>query len=146
MLFFAAYLALAQRSRTAQSIWVYVVPLYAVAGLSALLLALPIANPFHTYAPREIALIAGLVLIPTVGGHSSLNISMSRMRGQTVALVNLTQVGFAALLAVPILRETPAALFYPALALIVAGAAIVIYGEQRERAGATGAKTQTVET
>ncbi len=130
MAFLALYLALGRRSRGTRSIWVYVVPLYAVAGLSSLLLSLFFVNPFHAYPLREAGLIAALVLIPTVSGHSILNSSMRHMRGQTVALVNLSQVGFAALMAWPVLGESPATLFYPALGLIAAGAVVVIRSER----------------
>jgi drug/metabolite transporter (DMT)-like permease len=133
MLFFAWYLALARRNRGARSLWLYIVPLYVVAGLTALGPALLYANPIKAYQPVELALIAGLAIVPTVFGHTILNRSMQVLRGQTVALTNQGQFVFAAFMAYFIFGETPSLPFYPAVAFILAGAVIVIRAESRTR-------------
>jgi drug/metabolite transporter (DMT)-like permease len=129
MLFFAWYLALARRNSGKGSIWLYLVPLYYVSGAVSLTASLAFVNPLKPYPLREVLLILGLGVVPTVIGHSVLNHSMQTMRGQTVALTNLSQVFFAGILAYPLLGEVPAPLFFPALALVVAGAAVVIRAE-----------------
>lgn len=130
MLFYAWYLAMARVRRTQEPIWAYVVPVYTVAALATLLCAVPglVSRP-PAINPRELLWIAGLIVLPTVGGHSILNFSMRVMRSQTVTLVSLIQVGFVALLAWPVLGELPRSSFYPAVGMIVIGAAIVIRNE-----------------
>ena len=126
MLFFAAYLLFGRQNRHFPSLWLYVVPLYYVAGM---LCVLPV--PWLTVAPiqhpvREVLLILGIGLIPTVLGHSILLRSMKHLRPQSVAICNLGQFVFAGLLAYGIFGERPAALFYIAGLLLVAGAVIAI--------------------
>jgi drug/metabolite transporter (DMT)-like permease len=130
MLFFAWYLALARRNSGKGSIWLYLVPLYYVSGFMSLAASLAFVSPLKPYPLREVLLVLGLGVIPTVVGHSVLNRSMQTMRGQTVALTNLSQVFFAGILAYPLLGEFPAPLFFPALALIIAGTAVVIRAER----------------
>jgi drug/metabolite transporter (DMT)-like permease len=140
MLLFALYLVLARRNRSPGSLWLYTVPLYLIGGCVCLLwLALAPASLGETRpllgadaAPpdlgRELLLVAGLALIPTVVGHSILNHAMQRMRGQVVGLANLSQPLFAGGLAVWLLGEIPHAVVYPAAALVVVGCAMAFTG------------------
>jgi drug/metabolite transporter (DMT)-like permease len=132
MFFYAAYLVFGRVNRMIPSIYLYVVPVYLVSGLICLLLALPAAG-LGLLGPAlgpdrwlELGCIAGLALLPTVLGHSILNWAMQRLRGQTVAVLNLAQFVFAGLLGYWLLAETPAALFFPSAMLVVGGALVVI--------------------
>jgi len=132
MLFFALYLAWARRHKEPGGVWVYVVPLYAVAGcvslaLLPLAMALGIADPFQDYSRHDLLMVAGLAVVPTVFGHSILNIAMKRMRGQLVSIVNMGQFVFAAILAYCLLDEMPDRSFVPASVLVVLGALTVVY-------------------
>ena len=128
MLFFAVYLALARRNSDFPSIWLYVVPLYAIAGVLATTVGAPLAQPLQNGMGREIALVAALAVFPTVLGHSLLNLAMKRMRGQTVALATLGQFIFAGSMAflLPELAEVPGPQFYPAALLVVAGVVLAL--------------------
>ncbi|MFU8779785.1 MAG: DMT family transporter [Kiritimatiellia bacterium] len=114
MIFFCIYLALSRRYRQSRSIWLYVVPLYALAGTFCLLTAIiwgtitrnPEVLP-HWYAPREWIWLVCLALIPTITGHSILNHAMKKLRGQVVSIINLTQFAFAGMLAWMIFGEVP---------------------------------------
>jgi drug/metabolite transporter (DMT)-like permease len=129
MLLFAVYLVLGRRNRDVATLWLYLVPLYGVAGLLCLggaLLTVDLgAQPWN---PRELGLAAGLGLIPGVLGHSILNNAVKHLRGQLVSVANLSQVLFAGLLAYLLLGEVPDAVFYPSAALIIAGAVLAITG------------------
>ena len=127
MLFFAFYLVQARANRDFPSIWLYVVPLYAAAGLICLAMAFFIVRPMTWPAGHEFLIIAGLAVVPTIFGHSILNHAMRHLRGQTVGVVNLFQFVFAGVLAFFLYGEVPRPVFYAAGALVVAGAIIVIH-------------------
>ncbi len=132
MLFFTCYLALARRNRHVASVFVYLVPLYTVAGVFCLLVALFFVNPLtQTYSLREVRLVIGLGLIPTVFGHSILNYAMKHLRGQVVAIVNMGQFIFAGTMAYMRFGEVPSLFFYPSCALVVGSACFVISGQAR---------------
>lgn len=128
MLFFAVYLVLARRNRKlVPTMWLYVVPIYYLAGILCLVAALATgANPFQVYSVRNIQLILGLGLIPTVIGHSTLNYALKHLRGQIVSIVNMGQFIFAGTMAYFLLDEFPKPTFYPACLLLVTGCAIAI--------------------
>jgi drug/metabolite transporter (DMT)-like permease len=127
MLLFAMYLVLGRRNRDVATLWLYLVPLYGVAGLlclgGALLTVDFSAQPWN---PRELGLAVGLGLIPGLLGHSILNNAVKHLRGQLVSVANLSQVLFAGTLAYLLLGELPDAMFYPSAALIIAGAVLAI--------------------
>jgi len=126
MLLFTAYLALGRRNRDLPDLWLYLVPLYGIAGLLCFALAPLWTDPFAALPAREYLLLLGLAVIPTVAGHSLLNRSLKHLRGQIVTIVNLGQFVFAAVLAALLFRELPQPLFYPAAALVAIGAWIAI--------------------
>jgi len=129
MLLFALYLVLGRRNRDVATLWLYLVPLYGVAGLLCLAWAVfAVDLRAEPWSVRELGLAVGLGLIPGVLGHSILNSAMKHLRGQIVSVANLTQVLFAGALAYVLLDEVPVLIFYPAAALIIAGAVIAITG------------------
>jgi drug/metabolite transporter (DMT)-like permease len=133
MLAFAAYLALGRRNGPRLSLWMYMVPLYAIAGLVCLVCALPFINPIKPYATSDVLLIIGLGLIPTVLGHTILNYSLKFFRGQVVSVTNLGQPVFAGILGFILFGEVPRPIFFAAAALIVAGVLIVLFSSYRRR-------------
>lgn len=139
MLFLTYYLALGRKHRHAGSIWVYLVPLYAVgaticlttAALTAIVPAFAAVMPpqevtWDIFTGREIMLILGLGVIPTIVGHSTLNYCMRHMRGQLVSILSLFQFVFVAIMAYLIWGKVPIHALYPACALLIAGAVIVL--------------------
>jgi drug/metabolite transporter (DMT)-like permease len=129
MLFYALYMALARRNRTLPSLWLYVVPLYLIGGASCLGVAIARGSALPGIGSgKNLALIIGLAVVPTIMGHSIFNYSMKHLRGQVVSLLGLGQFIFAAALGVVLLSppEIPHWSFYPAAVLVVAGAAIAL--------------------
>ncbi len=131
MLFFATYLAFGRRNRKFPSMWLYVVPLYYFAGLFCLAIALFRVNPIKPYSLHNLLMIFGLGLIPTVVGHSILNQSLKNLRGQIVSIMNMGQFIFAGIMAYFLLDEMPAASFYPASLLLVAGGIVAVCARPR---------------
>lgn len=134
MLAFAAYLALGRRNGPRLSLWLYMVPLYAIAGMVCLLCALPFINPIKAYATTDVLLFIGLGLIPTVLGHTILNYSLKFFRGQVVSVTNLGQPVFAGFLGFLLFSEVPRPVFFAAAALIMAGVLIVLFSSFSRRA------------
>jgi drug/metabolite transporter (DMT)-like permease len=134
MLAFAAYLALGRHNGQRLSLWLYMVPLYTIAGVICLVLALPFINPIKPYAAREVLLFIGLGLIPTVFGHTILNYSLKFFRGQVVSVSNLSQPVFAGVLGFLIFGEVPQPVFFLAAILILVGILIVLLSSYQSKA------------
>lgn len=126
MLAFAVYLALGRRNGQRLTIWLYMVPIYWLAGLICLLVALFFINPIKPYTTLNVLLILGLGLIPTVFAHTILNYSLRYFRGQVVSVTNLTQPIYAGVLGYLIFGEAPAPSFYLAAVVIFSGILLVL--------------------
>jgi drug/metabolite transporter (DMT)-like permease len=138
MVLYALYLAQARKNRDFPSIWHYVFPVYFIGGILCLIVALAAWAGGWIQAPHkqpldlvEIVCIVGLAVVPTVVGHSIINFSLTRLRGQTVVVINLSQFVFAGVMAFYLLDEVPTLSFYGASALLVSGAVIVILAASR---------------
>ena len=131
MVMLTVYMGLARRRRPG-SIWLYVVPLYAVGGLAALVGSLFITPPWvQEYAAIELLWVFLISAFPTLVGHSVVNRAMGILPTQLVSLSMLSQFVFAGLLAYPIYGEVPHLMFIPASMLIFTGAWVVV--RQRPR-------------
>jgi drug/metabolite transporter (DMT)-like permease len=134
MVTFAVYLMLARRNNsTFPGLWLYVVPLYAFAGILCLTAATIVTDPWHGWNAREAGLVALLVFVPTVCGHTILNYSMRHMRGQVVSIINMAQFVFAGVLAYVLFGEVPTGTFYLAGAMIVGGSVLVVNQSVRRK-------------
>ncbi len=126
MILFSIYLLQGRLNRDVPTIWLYLVPLYALAGVICLLVASVVADPFSPHPARTWWCIVGLTLGPTIIGHSILNLSMQKLSGQIVGVCNLFQFLFAGALAFVLWHEVPRPAFYGAGVLVVSGAILVI--------------------
>ena len=131
MLFYAFYMALGRKNRHHPTVWLYLVPLYAVAAVVSMVVALFFVNPMQPYSPREIALILGLGIIPTVLGHSLINRAMKYFRGQIVSIINMSQFVFAGTMAFLLWGEVPGLSFYAASVLLALSVWIAVGGARR---------------
>jgi drug/metabolite transporter (DMT)-like permease len=131
MLLFALYLALGRRNRDIPSIWLYVVPLYAIAGLACLTVGAGRLRSALEFPVREWLLLLALAVVPTILGHSLLNGAMKHFRGNVVSVCNVGQFVFAAVSAWVVFGELPKPAFWPAALLVVAAAVIALRGTAR---------------
>lgn len=129
MVLFAVYLALARRFAALPSLWLYVVPMYAVAGVVALAFAIAAIPWLGSIRPQwqwaNLLNVFALAAISTVIGHSALNFGMQRLRGQTVTVLNMLQFVIAGAVAWWLYAEVPGPAFYQASALLILGVALV---------------------
>lgn len=126
MILFASYLALGRRNRDFPSIWLYVVPVYFVGGVVCFSASLFFVSPPGIHTAQDLLLTVGLVIVPTVIGHSILNYSMKHIRGQAVSIANLAQFIFAGIMGFLLLDEAPQWTFFFACALVVGGALLAL--------------------
>ncbi len=131
MILYTVYLVLARRNAPREGIWLYLVPLYLMGGVFCFLCALPFADPVRGITRMDLLMTLGLVLGPTMVGHSLMNRAMTRLPAQTVSLFNLTQFMAAGILAYFIFGEVPRPLFAAASAAIAAGIAIPVLARRR---------------
>jgi len=137
MCFFCVYLVLARRNRDFATVWLYLVPVYATAGIVCLAGGIAWGEPLLACPPGDLAIAAGLALVPTVIGHSTLNWSMRHLGAQAVGVANLGQVLFASTMAYFILNETPRGTTGLAAALIAGGIVVALRSAAREHATST---------
>lgn len=136
LLFLAGYMALGRRNRDFPSLWMYVTPVYLFGGVTCLAAAgLADATGLRNIdwpgidESRDVWMILGLALVPTIMGHTIYNYSMQYIRGQIVSLVCLGQFVFAGIMGATALLpepEFPPTHFYIASVCIVAGAVIAL--------------------
>jgi len=119
MIALAIYLALSRRLMRG-SLWLYVVPLYAIAGMVCAATALALEGPPPLPAAGEAVLVVALACVPTVIGHSLMNRAMGLLRPQAVSIAALGNVPLAAVMAWMLWGEVPSSAFW------VAGVACVI--------------------
>ena len=134
MLLFALYLALGRRNRDIPSIWLYVVPLYAIAGLLCLAAGAGKLGSVLSFPAREWLLLLALAVVPTILGHSLLNVAMKHFRGNVVSVCNVAQFAFAGVSAWMIFGEVPKPAFWPAALLVAAAAFIALRGSPTDAA------------
>ena len=126
MLLFCAYIAWGRVAGRGRSLWAYLIPMYAMAGGICLAAAVIARVPTPTITPTELFMWLGLGLIPTVLGHSIFNYSVTKLRGQTISIINLSQFVYAGILAFFIFGEVPSPKLYVVAVVIAVGAVIVI--------------------
>jgi len=126
MILFSYYLVQGRLNRDVPSLWLYLVPLYAVAGVICFVIALFVAHPLGPHPARGYLMALAAVILPATIGHSILNYSMQRLSGQVVSVCNLFQFLFAGILGFLLFHDIPRPAVYIAGALVVAGAVIVI--------------------
>lgn len=143
MIFFTLYIALGKGHNRQSSIWLYVVPLYWIAGLTALLVSLPLvwthgvwvrsAPPDLFSLLKEISLPLYLGIFPTIIGHTIFNRSMRFLSSQVVSIGMLTQFIFAGFFAFILFGEIPSPVFYPSAFLVILGSLVVILWGRESR-------------
>lgn len=130
MLALTGYMALGRKNAARLSLWLYVVPLFWVAGLICLATALFFINPVKAYAMSDLLAILGLGVISTALGQTILNYSFKYFRGQTVSLANMLQPLFTGAMGYLFFGEVPHPYFYFAVLLIAAGIFVALRSSQ----------------
>ncbi|MEX0748300.1 MAG: DMT family transporter, partial [Rhodothermales bacterium] len=120
-LLFSVYLLMGRVVRQKTSWLAYVFPLYTVAALTVLTIALVQGVPILGFKPEFYLLCAAMALGPQVLGHGSFNYAIRYLPAAVLGLLSLVEPVGASVLAYFIFQEVPS---MPALAgmVIVLGA------------------------
>lgn len=110
---------------------------YGVCGALLLAVCLAAGRPLAGYAADDWLRIAALTVVGQLLGHSLFNLVLRSISPTIVSLSSLFVVPLAAIIAAVALRETPPAAAVPALALLLAGTALVISARGRVPAAAS---------
>lgn len=117
----AGYVIIGRSLRPRFSLTGYTFIVYGSCSLFLLLMALVSGTPLISYPPREWLLFLAMALIPTIIGHSLLNLNLKYLPASTVSMSVLGEPLGASILAGLLLNELPTS-------LQVVGSAIIIVG------------------
>lgn len=122
------YLAWGRRYGRGTNIFLYIVPLYWMAGFISLLLAIALREGAPPTSWEQILIALGAAVVPTVIGHTALNHAMIHLPSQVVSIANLGQflVVVVLILLFPSLGEKPTWHLLPPAILVLSGSYIVI--------------------
>ena len=115
----------------------YTLLCYGACGLLLLGVCLIGGQPLGGYAAADWARIGALTVFGQLLGHSLFNLVLRSISPTIVSLATLFTVPLAAVIAAIALGQTPPAAAVPALALLLAGTALVISARSRAPAEAT---------
>jgi drug/metabolite transporter (DMT)-like permease len=121
MILMAWYLIMARKHKDIPSIWLYLVPLYIQAGVLCLIAGIIRTELPNNISWREWQYVLLLGIIPTIFGHSLLNMAMQWFRSQLVAIVSQMQFIYAGVLGYLFFSEIPHGSFYLASAFMMTG-------------------------
>lgn len=130
MILFAYYLALARKNKHVPSVWLYIVPVYLIAGTGAFIAACFFSSPLHAYATYNLAMILSLAVVSTVIGHSALNYAMQHLRGQTVTVVNMGQFIVAGGFGFLLYQEVPSVIFYLSSTMLIFAMVLIMVNQR----------------
>jgi drug/metabolite transporter (DMT)-like permease len=114
----------------------YTLLCYGTCGVLLLIVCLVSGRALAGYAAADWARIAALTIVGQLGGHTLFNFVLRSISPTLVSLATLFTVPLAAIIAAVALGQTPPAAAFPALALLLAGSALVISARERRPAGA----------
>lgn len=126
MLCFTAYLAFGRKYANYPTVWLYVTPVYAIAGVISFCVSLFFMESMAIVGGEEWGRIIFLAVVPTILGHTILNQSLKTLKGQVVSVVNLHQFVFATIVAFLVYAEIPSWEFGVAAFMCSMGAWIVV--------------------
>lgn len=124
------YLLIGRAQRQHLSITVYACSVYGVAAAVLLLLCLLTGSALAGYSGSTWLAIAGLVVGPQLLGHTVFNGLLATVSATVVAVAVIAEPVAATLLALLILGEVPAGLFWAGAPVILAGVYVAATGGQ----------------
>jgi len=134
--FGGAYIVAGGRVRQRLSTTAYTAVCYSTCALLLLCVCLVAAQPLSGYAAEDWVRIVALTVLAQLVGHSLFNLVLRSTSPTVVSLATLFTVPLSAIIAAIALGQTPPAAAVPALAVILAGTAMVITAGERAPAAA----------
>lgn len=126
----SVYLLIGRVVRQKVSWLAYVTPLYAVAALTALGVALLEGVPLLGYSWQFYALCAGLALGPQVMGHGSFNYALQYVPAAIVGMLSLLEPVGASILAYGLFGEVPPPASVGGMGVVLGAVAVVVWRQE----------------
>ncbi len=123
-LFCATYIVLGRRFRRGQDAVAFGTGVFLVAAAVQAAASFAMHGGISVGSGRTVAALAGLVLLPTIGGHALMLFLLKYARPQLISFTIPAQFILATIAAVPIFGEIPPMWFYPGAATVLIGVAI----------------------
>jgi drug/metabolite transporter (DMT)-like permease len=122
----STYFVLSRKYRAGHHIFVFSTEVFFVAAFVQAIAAFSIYGNIEIGDTRTILALAGLILLPTVGGHALLMYLLKYAKPQLISFSVPAQFLLASLMAIPLFGEIPLPWFYPGAALVIAGVVLGI--------------------
>lgn len=117
----SVYLLVGQKLRPRVSLVPYLCVVYTAGALSLAVTAAATGTPLWGWPAGQVLVGLGMAVVPTLIGHSALNLVVGRLGAATVATAVLGEPVGASLLAAALFREVPGPLHWLGAAAILAG-------------------------
>lgn len=127
----AAYFLAGRGFRRRLSLLAYVVPVYAVAAVTLLAMAVIADQPIAGWPLSDYLLFLALAVVPMILGHTVLNWSLKHVTAPVVATAILGEPVGASILAWLVLTEVPPLVTVVGGAVVLAGIGLVIVAARR---------------
>lgn len=137
---FSVYLLVGRVVRRKTAWLAYVFPLYAVAGLTVLIVALVLRTPLFGFSPTFYLLCAAMAVGPQVLGHGSFNYAIRYVPAAMLGLLSLVEPVGASLLAYVLFEEIPSAVATTGMLVVLLSISFAIVYRRRKRARAASGK------
>lgn len=133
-LLFSVYLIFGRVVRRKTSWLAYVFPLYTVAAITILALAVVLDTPILGFSPTFYALCAAMALGPQVLGHGSFNYAIRYVPAAILGLLSLVEPVGASILAYLLFGELPGRLAAAGMLVVLVAISFSILYRRRHRA------------
>jgi len=127
----AIYYTIGRRLRASLGVWSYVAIVYGAAFVTLFAIAIGRGVSLGGQPPRELAIFAGLALLPTILGHTGMNWALKLLPAFVVNLTVLGEPVGATLLGalIPSIGEIPTAATFIGGAIVLTGVIIATTGK-----------------
>jgi drug/metabolite transporter (DMT)-like permease len=132
---FAGYLLIGRRVRQELGIAAYAGVVYGIAALTAAALALAAGQSLRAFSERDLLLWIGLVIFPTLGGHTVINWTLRHLPVSVVGVSILGEPIATTTLAWLLLAEPPSPMVFVGGAITLSGIYLALRSD-RSNAGA----------
>ncbi len=122
----STYFVLSRKFRAGHHIFVFSTEVFFVAAFVQAIAALLIYGSIEIGNTQSVLALAGLVLLPTVGGHALVMYLLKYAKPQLISFSVPAQFVLASLMAIPLFKEIPPMWFFPGAALVITGVVLGI--------------------
>jgi drug/metabolite transporter (DMT)-like permease len=122
----AAYVTVGEKARAEVSTLSYTLVAYSAAAAVMLVVCLAAGVPLSGYTVQDWVLILALTLLAQLLGHSLINAALATTSATVTSMAILFEMPLATIMAAFALGQWPPLAVLPALALVLAGVAVVI--------------------